>query len=103
TLAPQPDPCKLKQRVTNSSGANVTVRFSGRYIGGPVENGFTESYGPFLQTLPPGTFDIIVNGTFNSGLWEHQVTITANGQVIKQETTLVGGTAFNIVPWTLGP
>lgn len=93
----------MKLRVTNSTGGTVVARFSGSYIGGPVINGFVESYGPFLQSLPAGTFDIVVSGTFNSGLWQHNVSVTATGQNDTQQTTLNGSPPTNIVSWTLHP
>jgi hypothetical protein len=103
TLTPIPEPrsAHLTLRITNPTDELRVARLSGNYIGGPVIGGFAMSYGPFLQAVPPGTFDIVVNQTLNEGPWLHRVTVTSTGQNDTQQTVLDADVATNIVVWVL--
>ena len=93
----------MRLRLTNGGASLVIVELSGRYTGGPVaEGGFAESYGPFLQALPAGTFDIVVSGTFNSGAWQHTLRVV-NGGTQTMDYALAPSPPVNIVPWTVQP
>lgn len=103
TPKPPPAPATLRLRITNTTSGTVTLELSGRYIDGPVEEGgFAEAYGPFLQALPVGTFDVLVNVTVNSGLWEHKLRVVG-GATSTQEVFLNPSPPINTVPWTVQP
>lgn len=103
TPKPPPAPANARLRLTNSTGGMVVVELSGLYIDGPVEEGgFAESYGPFLQALPVGTFDVLVNGTLNSGLWEHKLRVVG-GATTTQEVFLNPSPPVNTIFWVVQP
>lgn len=103
TPKPPPAPSSIRLRLTNTTGGTLVVELSGRYIDGPVEEGgFAESYGPFLQALPVGTFDVIVSGTYNSGLWEHKLRIVG-GATQTQQLFLAPSPPTNIILWSVQP
>jgi len=103
TPKPPPAPANVRLRLTNSSAGMVIVELSGRYIDGPVEEGgFAEFYGPFLQALPVGTFDVLVNATLNSGLWEHKLRVVG-GATQLQQATLLPSPPTNLVLWQAQP
>lgn len=91
-------------RLANTRGTLLIVELSGRYIDVPVlPGGYAETYGPFLQAVPSGTFDVLVNGTFNAGLWEHRIKVVSTLEDRTQQTTLVPTPTTNTVLWELAP
>lgn len=104
TPRPPPEPAKVRLRLANTRGAMLIVELSGRYIDVPVQpGGYAETYGPFLQAVPVGTFDVLVNATLNAGLWEHRLKVVSSFEDRTQQSVLVPTPTTNTVLWELAP